>query len=170
MLSAGLECLPDSPVSAAAEEPHTGLPAGISPRLMAVSEPHGGLDPKSDVSRPGLACGDSRLAEHRRTLGVENLCQKTEGWDDTPKVISRGPTESRAGELLKTGDLEEGEKDKKRKFGKLDCSGDGYCKEDTEAGEYRAGCCVLTPGESRSKQVSKCKYSSLYHSLNLGLE
>ncbi|XP_064889222.1 protein PRR14L isoform X2 [Columba livia] len=152
MLSAGLECLPDSPVSAAAEEPHTGLPAGISPRLMAVSEPHGGLDPKSAVSRPGLARGDSRLAEHRRTLGVENLCQKTEGWDDTLKVISRGPTESLAGELLKTGDLEEDEKDKKRKFGKLDCSGDGYCKEDTEAEEYRAECCVLTPGESRTKQ------------------
>ncbi|XP_071671988.1 protein PRR14L isoform X2 [Patagioenas fasciata] len=151
MLSAGLECLPDSPVSAA-EEPHTGLPAGISAGLMAVSEPHGGLDPKSDVSRPGLACGDSWLAEHRRTLGVEHLSQKTEGRGDRLKVISHGPTESLAGELLKTGDLEEDEKDKKRKIGKLDCSGDGYCKEDTEAEEHRAECCVLTPGESRSKQ------------------
>ncbi|XP_065502477.1 protein PRR14L isoform X2 [Caloenas nicobarica] len=152
MLSAGLESLPDSPVSAAAEELHAGLPAGISPGLMAMSEPHGGLDPKSDVSRPGLACGDSRSAEHRRTFGVENFCQKTEGWGDTLKVISCGPTESLAGELLKAGDLEEDEKDKKRNFGKLDCSGDGYWKEETEAEEYHTECCVLTPGESWSKQ------------------
>ncbi|XP_076209342.1 protein PRR14L isoform X2 [Aptenodytes patagonicus] len=155
MLSSGVEPLLDSSVSAAIEELYTGLPESISTELMAVSEPNVGLDAKSDVSTPVLAHSDSPSAEHHRTSGVENFCQKTENLGDMHKVISHGPAESLTEELLKAGDLEEDEKNKKRNFRKLDCSSDGYQKEDKEAQdaeEYHAECCALTPGESWSKQ------------------
>ncbi|XP_009278275.1 PREDICTED: protein PRR14L [Aptenodytes forsteri] len=155
MLSSGVEPLLDSSVSAAIEELYTGLPESISTELMAVSEPNVGLDAKSDVSTPVLAHSDSSSAEHHRTSGVENFCQKTENLGDMHKVISHGPAESLTEELLKAGDLEEDEKNKKRNFRKLDRSSDGYQKEDKEAQdaeEYHAECCALTPGESWSKQ------------------
>ncbi|KAM6193293.1 protein PRR14L isoform 2-T2 [Sarcoramphus papa] len=155
MLSSGVESLLDSSVSAVIEELYTGLPESISTEFMAVSEPHVGLDAKSDVSTPVLAHSDSLSAEHHRTSGVENFCQKTEDLGDMLKVISHGPAESLTEELLEAGDLEEDEKNKKRNFRKLDCSSDGYQKEDEEAPgaeEYHAECCALTPGESWSKQ------------------
>ncbi|XP_009329072.1 PREDICTED: protein PRR14L isoform X2 [Pygoscelis adeliae] len=155
MLSSGVEPLLDSSVSAAIEELYTGLPESISTELMAVSEPNVGLDAKSDVSTPVLAHSDSPSAEHHRTSGVENFCQKTENLGDMHKVISHGPAASLTEELLKAGDLEEDEKNKKRNFRKLDCSSDGYQKEDKEAQdaeEYHAECCALTPGESWSNQ------------------
>ncbi|KAM6241755.1 protein PRR14L isoform 2-T3 [Spheniscus humboldti] len=154
MLSSGVEPLLDSSVSAAIEELYTGLPESISTEFMAVSEPNVGLDAKSDVSTPVLAHSDSPSAEHHRTSGVENFCRKTENLGDMHKVISRGPAESLTEELLKAGDLEEDEKNK-RNFRKLDCSSDGYQKEDKEAQdaeEHHAECCALTPGESWSKQ------------------
>ncbi|XP_035754196.1 protein PRR14L isoform X2 [Egretta garzetta] len=155
MLSSAVEPLLDSSVSAVTEESYTGLPESISTELMAVSEPHVGLDAKSNVSTPALAHSDSLSAEHHRTSGVENCCQKTEGLDDTIKAISYGPAESLAEELPKAEALEEDEKDKKRNFRKQDCSSDGSQKEDEEpqdAEEYRAERCALTPGESWSKQ------------------
>ena len=158
MLSSGVESLLDSSVSAVIEELYTGLPESISTELMAVSEPNVGLDAKSDVSTPVLAHSDSLSAQHHRTSGVENFCQKTEDLGDMLKVISHGPAESLTEELLEAGDLEEDEKNKKRNFRKLDCSRDEYQKEDEEAQgaeEYHAECCALTPGESWSKQVSE---------------
>ncbi|XP_029881187.1 protein PRR14L isoform X2 [Aquila chrysaetos chrysaetos] len=155
MLSSGVESLLDSSVSAVIEELYTGLPESISTELMAVSEPNVGLDAKSDVSTPVLAHSDSLSAGHHRTSGVENFCQKTEDLGDMLKVISHGPAESLTEELLKAGDLEEDEENKKRNFRKLDCSSDGYQKEDKEAQdaeEYHAECCALRPGESCSKQ------------------
>ncbi|GAB0196854.1 protein PRR14L [Grus japonensis] len=137
------------------EELYTGLPESISTELMAVSEPHVGLDVNSDVSMPVLAHSDGLSAEHHRTSGVENFCQKTEDLSDVLKVISQGPAESLTEELLKAGDLEGNEKNKKRNFRKLDCCSDGYQKEDTEARgaeECHAECCAVTPGESWSKQ------------------
>lgn len=173
MLSSGVESLLDSSVSAVIEELYTGLPESISTELMAVSEPNVGLDAKSDVLTPVLARSDSLSAGHHRTSGVEKFCQKTEDLGDMLKVISHGPAESLTEELLKAGDLEEDEENKKRNFRKLDCSRDGYQKEDKEAQdaeEYHAECCALRPGESCSKQVSKCENSSLRDILNLGLE
>ncbi|KAM9260015.1 protein PRR14L isoform 3-T3 [Cariama cristata] len=155
MLSSGLESLLDSSASAVREELYTGLPENISAELMAVPEPNVGLDAKSEVSMPVLAHGDSLSAQHQRTSGVENFCQKTEDLGDTLKVISHGPAESLTEELLKAGDLEENEKNKKRNLRELDYSSDGYQKEDEEsqdAEEYHAECCALTPGESWSKQ------------------
>ncbi|XP_010573325.1 PREDICTED: protein PRR14L isoform X2 [Haliaeetus leucocephalus] len=155
MLSSGVESLLDSSVSAVIEELYTGLPESISTELMAVSEPNVGLDAKSDVSTPVLARSDSPSAGHHRTSGVEKFCQKTEDLGDMLKVISHGPAESLTEELLKAGDLEEDEENKKRNFRKLDCSRDGYQKEDKEAQdaeEYHAECCALRPGESCSKQ------------------
>ncbi|KAM9623407.1 protein PRR14L isoform 2-T7 [Morphnus guianensis] len=155
MLSSGVESLLDSSVSAVIEELYTGLPESVSTELMAVSEPNVGLDAKSDVSTPVLARSDSLSAGHHRTSGVENFCLKTEDLGDMLKVISHGPAESLTEELLKAGDLEEDEENKKRNFRKLDCYSDGYQKEDKEAQdaeEYHAECCALRPGESCSKQ------------------
>ncbi|KAM6119767.1 protein PRR14L isoform 2-T2 [Phoenicopterus ruber ruber] len=155
MLSSGVESLLDSPVSAVTEELYTGLPGSISAELMAVSEPNVGLDAKPGVSTPVLAHSDSLSSEHHRTSGAENFCQKTEDSGDMLQVVSHGPTESLTEELLKAGDLEEHEKDKKRNFRKLDWSSDGNQKEDEEAEdaeEYHAECCAVTPGESWSKQ------------------
>ncbi|KAM6318212.1 protein PRR14L isoform 2-T2 [Podargus strigoides] len=151
MLSSGVEPLLDSSVSAGREESYTGLPESISTELMAVSEPSVGLDAKSDVSTPVLVHSDSLSAEHLRTSGVENFCQKTEDLGDMLQVISHGAAESLTGELLKAGDLEENEKNKERSFRKVDCCSDGYqeeVKEAQDAEEHRA----LTPGESWSKQ------------------
>ncbi|XP_026715556.1 protein PRR14L isoform X2 [Athene cunicularia] len=153
MLSSGGESLLNSSVSAVTEELDTGLPESISDELMAVSEPNMGLDAKSSVST--LAHSDSLSAEHHSTSGVENFCQKTEDLGDTLQVISHGPAESLTEELLKAEDLEENEKNRKRNFRKLDCSGDEYQKENEEAQdaeEYHAECCALAPGESWSKQ------------------
>uniref|UniRef100_A0A8C8AKZ4 Proline rich 14 like n=1 Tax=Otus sunia TaxID=257818 RepID=A0A8C8AKZ4_9STRI len=153
MLSSGVESLLNSSVSAVAEELDTGLPKSISDELMAVSEPNVGLDAKSDIST--LAHSDSLSAEHHRTSGVENFCQKTEDLGDMLQVISPWPAESLTEELLKAGDLEENKKNRKIDFRKLDGSGDGYCKENEEAQdaeEYPAECCALAPGESWSKQ------------------
>ncbi|CAM9544422.1 unnamed protein product [Bubo scandiacus] len=153
MLSSGVESLLNSSVSAVVEELDTGLPESISDELMAVSEPNVGLDAKSDVST--LAHSDSLSAEHHRTSGVENFCQKTEDLGDMLQVISHWPAESLTEELLKAGDLEENEKNRKIDFRKLDWSSDGYWKEDEEAQhaeEYHAECCALAPGESWSKQ------------------
>ncbi|XP_075626079.1 protein PRR14L isoform X2 [Balearica regulorum gibbericeps] len=155
MLSSGVESLLDSSVSAVIEELYTGLPESISTELMAVSEPRVGLDVNSDVSMPVLAHSDGLSAEHHRTSGVENFCQKTEDLSDVLKVISQGPAESLTEEFLKAGDLEGDEKNKKRNFRKLDCCSDGYQKEDTEAQgaeDCHAECCAVTPGESWSKQ------------------
>ncbi|KAM9219558.1 protein PRR14L [Leptosomus discolor] len=155
MLSSGVESLLDSSVSAGAEELYTGLPESISTGLMAVSEPNVGLDAKSEVSTPVLAHSDSLSAEHHRTSGAENFCQKTEDLGNMLKVISHGPVESLAGALLKSGDLEEDEKSKKRNFRRLGCSSDGYQDTDEEAPgaeECHAECRALTPGESWSKQ------------------
>ncbi|KAM6112192.1 protein PRR14L [Pterocles gutturalis] len=155
MLSSGVEPLLDSSVSAVLEELYTALPESISTDLMAVSEPNVGLDAKSDVSTPVLAHGDSLSAEHRRTPGAETFCQKTEDLGDMLKVISHGPAGFLTEELLKAGNLEENEKNKKRNFKKLDCCNDGYQKEDKEAQnaeERHAECCTLTPGESWSEQ------------------
>ncbi|KAM6404073.1 protein PRR14L isoform 2-T2 [Rhynochetos jubatus] len=150
MLSSGVESLLDS--SAATEELYTGLPASVSTELMAVSEPSLGLDAKSDVLTPVLAHGDGLSAGHRRTSGVESFCQKTEGLGDMLKVISHGPEESLT---RNAGDLEEDGNNKKRNFRKLDCSSDGYQKEDREARdaeEDHAECSASTPGESWSEQ------------------
>ncbi|XP_075023461.1 protein PRR14L isoform X1 [Calonectris borealis] len=153
MLSSGVESLLDSSASAVIEELYTGLPESISSELMAVSEPYVGLDAKSDVSTtPVLAHSDSLSADHHRTSGVEDFCQKTEDLGDMLKVISHGPAESLTEELLKAGDLEEDGKNEERNFRKLDCSSDGYQKEDKEAQDaqkYHAECCA---GESWSKQ------------------
>ncbi|KAM6247284.1 protein PRR14L isoform 2-T2 [Porphyrio hochstetteri] len=155
MLSTGVESLLDSSASAVLEELYTGLPESVSTELMAVSEPHVGLDAKSDVPTPVLARSDGLSAEHCRTSGAENFCQKTEDLSDTLKVISHGPAESLTEELLKAGDLEENERNKKRNFRELDCCRDGYQEEDTEAQDaegHHAECCAVTPGESCSKQ------------------
>ncbi|XP_042661114.1 protein PRR14L isoform X2 [Tyto alba] len=155
MLSSGVESLLDSSLSAVIEGLDTGLPESISAEFMAVSEPDVGLDAKSDVSTPVLAHSDSLSAEHQRTSRVENFCQKTEDSGDMLKVISHGLAESLTEELPEAEGLEEDEKNKKRNFRKLDCSGDGYQKEDKAARgaeEYRPECCALTPGESWSKQ------------------
>ncbi|XP_051490020.1 protein PRR14L isoform X2 [Apus apus] len=152
MLSSGVESPLDSSVSDGVEQLYPGLPESVSAELMAVSEPNVGLDAKSDVSAPVLAHRDSLSAEQRGTSGVENFCQKTEDLGDKPKVISHRPAESLAEESVKAGDLEE---DEKSNFRKLDCTNDGYQKEDKEAQdaqEYPAACCALTPRESWSKQ------------------
>lgn len=173
MLSSGLEPPLDSSVSAVRAELYAGLPESISTELMALPEPNIGLDAKSGVSMPVLARSDGLSAGHRRTSGAEIFCQTTEDLGNTLKVVSPAPAESITDALLKAGDLEEDEKNKKRNFRKLDCVSDGYQKEDQEtqdAKEYRAESCALTPGESWSEQVSKCQNSSLHDILNLGLE
>uniref|UniRef100_A0A8C4U3R5 Proline rich 14 like n=1 Tax=Falco tinnunculus TaxID=100819 RepID=A0A8C4U3R5_FALTI len=155
MLSSGVEPLLDSSVSSLTKELYTGLPEGISTEFMAVSEPNVGLDAKSDVLTPVLAQSDSQSAEHHRTSGVEKFCQKTEDLAERLKGISHGPAELLTEKLLKAADLEEDEKNKKRNFRILDCSGDGYQKENKEARcaeECHAECCAPTPGESWSKQ------------------
>ncbi|XP_068013315.1 protein PRR14L isoform X4 [Melanerpes formicivorus] len=155
MLLSGVESLLDSSVCAVIEELCTGLPESISTELMAVSEPNVGLDAKSGVSMPVLGHSDSLSAEHHRTSAAENFCQKTEDLGDLLKVISHGPAESLTEALLKAGDLEKDETNKKRNFRKLDCCSDGYQKEDKEAQvaeDYHAECCALTPGESGSEQ------------------
>ncbi|XP_037264501.1 protein PRR14L isoform X1 [Falco rusticolus] len=155
MLSSGVEPLLDSSVSALTKELYTGLPEGISTEFMAVSEPNVGLDAKSDVLTPVLAQSDSQSAEHHRTSGVEKFCQKTEDLAERLKGIPHGPAELLTEKLLKAADLEEDEKNKKRNFRILDCSGDGYQKENKEARcaeECHAECCAPTPGESWSKQ------------------
>ncbi|XP_040460651.1 protein PRR14L isoform X2 [Falco naumanni] len=155
MLSSGVEPLLDSSVSALTKELYTGLPEGISTEFMAVSEPNVGLDAKSDVLTPVLAQSDSQSAEHHRTSGVEKFCQKTEDLAERLKGISHGPAELLTEKLLKAADLEEDEKNKKRNFRILDCSGDGYQKENKEARcaeECHAECCAPTLGESWSKQ------------------
>ncbi|XP_068767475.1 protein PRR14L [Struthio camelus] len=172
MLSSGVESLLDSSMSAVVEELYTGLPVSISTELMAVSEPNVGLDAKSDVPTAVLACRDSLPSEHHRTSGVENLSQKTENLSDMPKGISHGLAESLTEELLKSGDLEEDEENKKRNSRRLDSSTGGYQKEDKEgqdAEEYLAECCALTPEESWwSKQEELhlsqhgVKFSSIY--------
>ncbi|KAM9371853.1 protein PRR14L [Phaethornis superciliosus] len=151
MLSSGVESPLDSSASDVIEL-YTGLPGSISAELMAVSEPTGGLDAKSDVSTPVLAHSDSLSPRHRGTCGAENFCQKTEEVGDMGKLFSRGPAESLAEDL---GDLEKDEKNKKRNFRQLDCSVDGYQKRDKEAQsaeEHPAKCCASTSRESWSKQ------------------
>ncbi|XP_009886874.1 PREDICTED: protein PRR14L [Charadrius vociferus] len=155
MLSSGVESLLDSSALAVLEELYAGLPESSDTERMAVSEPYGGLDAESEVPTPALARSDSLSAQHHRTSRGENFCQKTEDLGDMPMVISHGPAESRPEELLDAGGLEEDEKNKKRNFRKLDCSGGEYQSKDEEAQdaeECRAECCALTPEESWSKQ------------------
>ncbi|KAM6051141.1 protein PRR14L isoform 2-T3 [Theristicus caerulescens] len=155
MLSAGVESLLDSSVSAAIEDLYAGRPERISAELMAVSEPNVGSDAKPAVSPPVLARSDSLSAEHRRTSGAEHFCQKTEDLGDVLQATSHGPAESLPEELRKAGALEEDEKNKRRNVRRPDCSSDGYQKADEEAQdaeEHRAERCASAPGESWSKQ------------------
>ncbi|KAM6377389.1 protein PRR14L isoform 2-T2 [Pluvialis apricaria] len=155
MLSSGVESLLDSSASAVLEELYTGLPESSSAERMAVSEPNGGLDAESEVPTPALAGSDSLSAQHRRTSGGENFCQKTEDLGDVLMVISRGPAESHPEELLEAGGLEEDEENKKRNFRELDCSRGGYHNKDEEAQDAEERCaerCALASGESWSKQ------------------
>ncbi|XP_035196119.1 protein PRR14L isoform X2 [Oxyura jamaicensis] len=136
MLSAGVECLLDSAVNGVTEEFYAALPASVSTELMAVSEPTIRLDAKADVSTPVPARSSSLLSEHHGTSGVEGFCQKTEELDDMVRAISHGPAESHPEELLRDGDLEEDEKNKRQNFRELDCSGGGYQQEDKGAGDW----------------------------------
>ncbi|XP_068065106.1 protein PRR14L isoform X1 [Anomalospiza imberbis] len=150
MLSSGAESLLDSSVSAVIEELYTGLPESISREPMAVPGPSLGLEAQSDGPVPVLAHRDGPW-----TSALGNFCQKTEDLGDMLQVISHGPAESFPEELLQAGDLAEDEKSRKRHFRKLDCSSDGYQKEDEEAQgaeDHRAECCPLTLGESWSEQ------------------
>ncbi|KAL9833910.1 protein PRR14L [Geothlypis trichas] len=150
MLSSGVESLLDSSVSAAIEELYTGLPESISRDLMAVPGPSLGLDAQSDGPVPVLAHRDGPW-----TSAIGNFCHKTQDLGDVLQVISHGPAESFPEELLQAGDIAEDEKRRKRHFRKLDCSGDGYQKEDEEAQgaeDHHAECYPLTLGESWSEQ------------------
>ncbi|XP_041344484.1 protein PRR14L isoform X1 [Pyrgilauda ruficollis] len=150
MLSSGVESLLDSSVSAAIEELYTGLPESISREPMAVPGPSLGLDAQSDGPVPVLAHRDGPW-----TSAIGNFCPKTEDLGDMLQVISHGPAESFPEELLQAGDLAEDEKSRKRHFRKLDCSSDGYQKEDEEAQgaeDHHAECCPLTLGGSWSEQ------------------
>lgn len=167
MLSSGVESLLDSSVSAAIEELYTGLPESISRDLMAVPGPSLGLDAQSDGPVPVLAHRDGPW-----TSAIGNFCHKTQDLGDVLQVISHGPAESFPEELLQAGDIAEDEKRRKRHFRKLDCSGDGYQKEDEEAQgaeDHHAECYPLTLGESWSEQVSECR-NMMHDNLNLGLE
>lgn len=167
MLSSGVESLLDSSVSAAIEELYTGLPESISRDLMAVPGPSLGLDAQSDGPVPVLAHRDGPW-----TSAIGNFCHKTQDLGDVLQVISHGPAESFPEELLQAGDIAEDEKCRKRHFRKLDCSGDGYQKEDEEAQgaeDHHAECYPLTLGESWSEQVSECR-NMMHDNLNLGLE
>ncbi|KAM7034271.1 protein PRR14L [Acridotheres tristis] len=152
MLSSGVESLLDSPVSAVTEL-FPGLPESISPELMAVPGPSLGLDAQTDQSD-----GPVPVLAHRDgpwTSAVGNFCQKTEDLGDMLQVISHGPGESFPEGLLQAGDLAEKEKSRKRHFRKLDCSSDGYQKEDEEAQaaeEHPAECCPSTLEERWSEQ------------------
>ncbi|XP_036248970.1 protein PRR14L isoform X3 [Molothrus ater] len=140
MLSSGVESLLDSSVSAVIEELYTGLPESISRALMAGPGPSLGLDAQSDGPW---------------TSAIGNLCHKTQDLGDVLQVISHGPAEPFPEELRQAGDIAEDEKSRKRRFRKLDCSGDGYQKEDEEAQgaeDHHAECCPLTLGESWSEQ------------------
>ncbi|XP_014109349.1 PREDICTED: protein PRR14L [Pseudopodoces humilis] len=151
MLSSGVESLLDSSVSAVIEELYTGLPESISTELMAVPGPSLGLDAQSDGPVPVLAHRDGPW-----TSATGNFCQKTEHLGDMLQVISHGPAESFPEELLQAGDLAEDEKSRRGHFRKLDCSSDGYQKEDVEAqgaeDHHHAECCPLTLGEGWSEQ------------------
>ncbi|KAM4763711.1 protein PRR14L isoform 2-T5 [Cyanocitta cristata] len=150
MLSSGVESLLDSSVSAVIEELYTGLPESISTELMAVPVPSPGLDAQSDGPVPVLAHRDGPW-----TSAVGNFCQKTEDLGDMLEVISHRPAESFPEELLQAENLEEDEKNRKRHFGKLDYSSDGYQKEDEEAQgaeDHHAECCPLTLRENWSEQ------------------
>ncbi|XP_064248277.1 protein PRR14L isoform X2 [Passer domesticus] len=150
MLSSGVESVPDASVSAAVEELYTGLPESISREPMAVPGPSLGVGAQSDGPVPLLAHRDGPWAS-----AIGNFCQKTEDLGDVLQVISHGPAEPFPEELLQAGDLAEDEKSRKRHFRKLDCSRDGYQKEDEEAQgaeDYHAECCPLTLGESWSEQ------------------
>lgn len=162
MLSSGVESLLDSSGSAGIEEVYPGLPTSISTELMAVSEPKVGLSAKPGVSVPVLAHGSDLSVEHCATPGVESFCQ---GLGDVLQVISRGPAESLGEELVKSGDLEEDEKNEKRNFRRLDCSSKGYQrdgKQAQDAEEYHTECCTPAPGGSLAKQVSKWQNASLF--------
>ncbi|XP_066187346.1 protein PRR14L isoform X1 [Sylvia atricapilla] len=150
MLSFGVESLLHSSVSAVIEELYPGLPESISTELMAVPGPSLGLDAQSDGPVPVLAHRDGPW-----TSAIGNFCHKTEDLGDMLQVISHGPAESFPEELLQAGDLAENEKSRKRHFRKLDCSSDGYQKEDKEAqgAEYHhAESCPSTLEESWSQQ------------------
>ncbi|KAI1232933.1 hypothetical protein IHE44_0006117 [Lamprotornis superbus] len=120
---------------------------------MAVPGPSLGLDAQSDQSD-----GPVPVLAHRGgpwTSAVGNFCQKTEDLGDMLQVISHGPGESFPEGLLQAGDLAEKEKSRKRHFRKLDCSSDGYQKEDEEAQaaeDHPAECCPSTLEESWSEQ------------------
>lgn len=168
MLSSGVESLLDSSVSAVIEEVYPGLPEGISTELMAVPGPSLGLDAQSDGPVPVLAHRDGPW-----TSAVGNFCQKTEDFGDMLQVISHGPGQSFPEGLLQAADLAKKEKSRKRHLRKLDCSSDGYQKEDegAQAAEgHPAEYCPLTLGESWSEQVSECRNESLCDNLNLGIE
>ncbi|XP_059340918.1 protein PRR14L isoform X2 [Ammospiza nelsoni] len=150
MLSSGVESLLDSSVSAVTEELYPGLPESFSRDLMAVPGPSLGLDAQSDGPVPVLAHRDGPW-----TSALGNFCHKTQDLGDVLQVISHGPAQSFPEELLQAGDLAEDEKSRKRHFRKLDCSGDGYQKEDEEAQgaeDHHAECCSLTLGKSWSEQ------------------
>ncbi|XP_069727493.1 protein PRR14L isoform X2 [Phaenicophaeus curvirostris] len=156
MLSSGLDSLHDSSVSAVTEGLYTGPSESVSPELMAVSGPHIGSEAKSEVLTPMLALGDSLSAEHHRAAAAQRFCQGTEGLGDVLQGVPPAPAGSFPEEVLKAGDLEEDEKDKKRNFRELNCSSDGYQKAEEkaqDAEEYRAQCCTRTSGERWSKQV-----------------
>ncbi|KAM9527041.1 LOW QUALITY PROTEIN: protein PRR14L [Guaruba guarouba] len=152
MLSSGVESLLGSSGSAGIEEVYPGLPASIATELMAVSEPKVGLSAKPGVSVPVLAHSSGLSVEHYATPGVENFCQDL---GDVLQVISHGPAESLDEELVKSGDLEEDEKSKKRNFRRLDCSSKGYQRggqQAQDAEEYHTECYTPAPGGSLAKQ------------------
>lgn len=168
MLSSGVESLLDSSVSAVLEELYTGLPGSISTELMAVPGPSLGLDAQSDGAVPVLAHRDGPW-----TSAIGNFCQNTEDLGDMLQMVSHGAAESFPEELLQAGDLAEDEKSRRRHFRKLDCSSDGYQKEDEEAQgaeDHHGECCPSTLEESWSEQVSEGRNESLCDHLNLGLE
>lgn len=113
MLSSGVESLLDSSGSAGIEEAYPGLLTSISTELMAVSEPKVGLSAKPGVSVPVLAHSSGLSVEHRATPAVENFGQDL---DDVLQVISHGPAQSLDEELVKSGDLEQDEKGKKKEL------------------------------------------------------
>ncbi|XP_053938271.1 protein PRR14L isoform X2 [Cuculus canorus] len=155
MLSSGVDAFLDSSVSAVTEGLYTGPPENISPERMAVSGPHVGSEATSEVLTPVLALGDGLSAEHHRAPGAQCFHQETEGLGDMFQMIPPRPAASLPKEVLMAGNLEEDEKDKKRNFRKLNCSSDGYQKEEEkaqDAEQYCAQCCTETPGERWSKQ------------------
>lgn len=152
MLSSGVESLLDSSGSAGIEEAYPGLLTSISTELMAVSEPKVGLSAKPGVSVPVLAHSSGLSVEHRATPAVENFGQDL---DDVLQVISHGPAQSLDEELVKSGDLEQDEKGKKKNFRRLDFSSERYQRggeEAQDAEEYPAECWTPAPGRSLAKQ------------------